>query len=285
MNTERSHTVLAALNHTPAVHGVLTVALGIAEMVGAEVEGLHVLEGNREPHMALSATKAASIHLSQRSGPVAETILDALQGPDVVGAVMGTRALGGGPRPTGDTARQVIAGMSKPVVFVPPEDGRLHADAPRRLVVPLDGSEAASDAFLEFERRLPGDARREVTVLLTFESNGEMPRMLDRPTRDLPVWGRAFVARHCPGENRSFETRTGDPGSAVIEVTEATHSDLIVLSFKGDFGWGHGWVIREVLARSVVPVLLLPVSRARVCADTSDTVVGSVPELGHLALH
>ena len=284
MNTERNQTVLAALNHTPAVHGVLTVAVGIAEMVGAEVEGLHVLEGNQQPRMAQSVTKAAGIHLSQRAGPAAETILDALQGPDVVGAVMGTRALQGGPRPTGDTARQVIAGMSKPVVFVPPEMWRLHDGAPRRLVVPLDGSEAASTAFLEFERRLRDDPRRQVTVLLTFQSNGEMPPMLDRPTRDLPAWGRAFVARNCPGENRSFQARTGDPGSAVIEIAEATDSDLIVLSCKGNFGWGHGWVIREVLARSVVPVLLLPLSGAGVSVGSSDPVVESVPELDHLAL-
>jgi len=242
-------------------------------MVGADVEALHVSEGSRRPRLALSASQSAGVHLSQRSGPVAETILDALQGPDVVGAVMGTRTSGGGPRPTGETARQVIAAMTKPVVFVPPESGLVRADSPRRIVVPLDGSDAASESFLEFERSLQGDPSREVVVLLTFESNGEMPRMLDRPTRDLPAWGSAFVRSHCPGENRSFETRTGDPGSAVIEVAQATDSDLIVLSFKGDFGWGHGWVVREVLARSVVPVVLLPMSRARLAADVSDPVV------------
>ena len=284
MNTERGHTVVAALNHTPAVHGVLTVAMGIAEMVGADVEGVHVLEGKQMPRMALSATEAAGLHLSQRTGPVAETILDALRGPDVVGAVMGTRALEGGPRPTGNVARQVIAGMFKPVVFVPPERRRYHGGPPRRLLVPLDGSETASRAFLEFERSLRGDPRREVTVLLTFQSNGEMPPMLDRPTRDLPAWGRAFVARHCPGENRSFQARTGDPGSAVIETAEAGDSDLIVLSCKGNFGWGHGWVIREVLARSVVPVLLLPLSGAGEAVDASGPMDESVPEPGRLAL-
>jgi len=284
MNTERGRIVVAALNHTPAVHGVLTVARGIADMIGADVEGLHVREGNREPRMARRATDAVGVHLSERTGPVAETILDVLRGPEVVGAVMGTRALRGGPRPTGSIARRVIAGMSKPVAFVPPEADRPSAKAPKCLLVPLDGSDAASASFLEFEQRLRSDPEREITVLLTFESNGEMPRMLDRPTRDLPAWGHAFVRSHCPGQNRSFEGRWGDPGNAVIEVAEESKSDLVVLSFKGSFGWGHGWVVREVLARSVVPVLLLPMTSAEVAADDADIAVRSLEDRSHLAL-
>ena len=133
-------------------------------------------------------------------------------------------------------------------------------------------------AFLNLERRLRIDPEREITVLLTFESNGKMPPMLDHPTRDLAEWGRAFVRRHCPGENRSFEARTGDPGSAVIDVAEKTNSDLIVLSFKGNFGWGHGWVVREVLARSVVPVFLLPAPFAQLPADVTVTATASADD-------
>ena len=162
--------------------------------------------------------------------------------------------------------------MSKPVAFVPPEVYQPSAEAPKRLLVPLDGSLFASSSFLALEQRLQSDPKREMTVLLTFESNGKMPPMLDQPTRDLPEWGRAFVRRHCPGENRSFEARTGDPGSAVIDVAEKTNSDLIVLSFKGNFGGGHGWVVLEVLSRSVVPVLLLPVLPALLDTDAISLV-------------
>jgi len=281
MNTERGPILLAALNHSPAVYGVLTAALGIAEMVGADVEALHVSEGSQSAHLALSVTDAAGVHLHERTGPVAETILDALQAPEMVGAVMGTRALRVGPRPTGSTARRVMAGMPKPVVFVPPEACQPSAEAPKRLLVPLDGGAAASTAFLELERRFRSDPEREITVLLTFADDGEMPSMLDHPTRDLPAWGRTFVDRCCPGEGRLFEARTGDPGSAVIEVAEKTKSDLIVLSFKGTLERGHGWVVQEVLARSVVPVLLLPVAPANMPADVA---IASVDDAGHMAL-
>jgi len=70
----------------------------------------------------------------------------------------------------------------------------------------------------------------------------------------------------------------------VIEVATETTCDLIVLSFKGNFGWGHGWVVREVLARSVVPVLLLPLTPADVAADKADTAVRSVDDHSRLAL-
>jgi len=70
----------------------------------------------------------------------------------------------------------------------------------------------------------------------------------------------------------------------VIEVAEESKSDLVVLSFKGSFGWGHGWVVREVLARSVVPVLLLPMTSAEVAADDADIAVRSLEDRSHLAL-
>jgi len=115
---------------------------------------------------------------------------------------------------------------------------------------------AASTAFLELERRFRPDVNPEITVLLTLD--GEMPSMLDDPLRDMTEWGLEFLSRHCPGEQRSFECRTGDPGSAVIDVAEQTRSDLIVLSFGGNIDIGHAAVVQEVLARSPIPVLVLP---------------------------
>ena len=85
-----------------------------------------------------------------------------------------------------------------------------------------------------------------------------------------------------PWRGTVVQARTGDPGSAVIEVAEKTKSDLVVLSFKGKLSnRGHGWVVQEVLARSVVPVLLLPVTPAKMPADLA---IPSVDEAGHMAL-
>jgi hypothetical protein len=83
----------------------------------------------------------------------------------------------------------------------------------------------------------------------------------------MPEWGLTFLSRHCPGEQRSFEWRTGDPGSAVIDVAEQTHSDLIVLSFGGNLEIGHGAVVQQVLTRSLIPVLVLPAPQAALSDD------------------
>jgi len=260
MTAERGNVLLAALDNTPAVGGVLTAARGIAHMVGAEVEALHVTNGHETGRIAVGATEAAGIRLHKKTGPAAERILEMLHTSQVMGAVIGTRAFRGGPRPAGSIARQIVAGMRKPVAFVPPDARRLSTSPFTRLLVPLDGSAAASHSFLALEGRLCMDTDREITVLLTLD--GVMPSMLDRPSRDLPEWGRTFVDHHCPGQGRTFTWRTGDPGNAVIDVAEQAHSDLIVLSFGGNIDMGHGSVIREVLARAVVPVLLLPPSYA-----------------------
>lgn len=62
MSTDRGHTVFVALDDTPAVCGVLTAALGIAQLVGAEVEALHVTDQQHTGKIAARATNAAGVH-------------------------------------------------------------------------------------------------------------------------------------------------------------------------------------------------------------------------------
>jgi len=172
---------------------------------------------------------------------------------------MGVRGFTSGPRPAGSAALAVLRATAKPVVFVPPEAAIADAYTPRRLVVPLDGSPEASNAFLHMESRFRSNAELEIAVL--YAMNGLTPTMVDHPEHGLSDWGHEFLLRHCPGEHRTFDWRTGNPADAVIELAEQTRSDLIVVSFRGDIEVGHGAVVREVLARSVIPVLVLPVSR------------------------
>ncbi len=257
--------VLAAISGGSETGVVLNTANGIARLIGMEVEAVHVSDGAQTTTDLGAGTRAVGVRLHERQGPVAEQILDTLELPQVWGVVIGARMFMAGPRPAGSTALQVLRGTSKPLVFVPPELSLSSPFAPRRLLVPLDGSAEASKAFLEVEKRFQFDGDPEVVVLYTLD--GLTPRMLDRPGYDLPIWGSEFVLRYCPGENRSFEWRTGNPASAVIEVAEGAASDLIVLSFGGNLEVGHGAVIREVLARSSVPVLILPVSRSASAGD------------------
>ncbi len=258
MTAKHRTTLVAALSGAPETGVVLRTALGVAQLMGMGVEAIHVTEDAQTEHAAVVAAHANGVRVHHRQGDVVPQLLEAFAPPRVFGAVMGTRALIAGPRPAGSVALEVLRATSKPVVFTPPDVEPHRGFVPRRLLVPVDGSEEVSRAVLEMERNVRPDANLEITVLYTLD--GFTPPMVDRPEYDFPAWGKEFVLRHLPGEHRLFEWRTGDPGNAVIEVAEQAQSDVIVLYFGGNIDVGHGAVVWEVLARSPIPVLVLPTS-------------------------
>jgi nucleotide-binding universal stress UspA family protein len=242
----------------PETGVVLRTALGTAQLTGMGMEAIHVTEEGRSARKAAAVAHTNGVRVHHRRGDVVSQLLEALESPRVFGTVMGTRTFIAGPRPAGSTALQVLRATSKPVVFVPPDVVPSRGFVPQRLLVPIDGSVVASNAFLDMERHFRPDANVEVIVLYALA--GLTPRMVDHPEHGLSAWGEEFVLRYCPGERRSFEWRMGNPGNAVIDVAEQSASDLIVLCFGGDIEVGHGAVVREVLARSPIPVLVLPAS-------------------------
>lgn len=256
MTTPHPTTVLAALSGGPETGVVLKTAIGLATLLGMEVEAVHVSDEGESTQDVGATTRAFGLELHQWPGPIGDRLLEVLDLPQVFGAVMGMRTFISGPRPAGHTALEVLRGTSKPLVLVPPEAAMSQMFTPRRLLVPLDGSPQASRAFFNIEGLFQEEANVEVVVLYTLD--GLTPHMLDHPYYDLPIWGEDFLRRYCPGENRSFQWSTGNPAGAVIDVAAEIESDLIVLSFAGDIEVGHGAVIREVLARSSVPVLVVP---------------------------
>ncbi len=247
-------TVLAALDGSPAARPVLDAALGIGELMGADVEAVHVAEDRAETPEWLAAQKG--VELRMLDGPVEPRLIDALADEAVIAAAFGARSTAGGRRPVGRTAMQVLRQASKPIVVVPPDATGVVARPIHRLLVPLEGTVPSSQPVLEGLCPLVvGDA--ELIVLHVFTSE-TVPRVLDRSARDLSLWGDEFVARFCPGAVR-IELRTGLVGARVAEVTVEESVDLVVLSWSRDDSAGHAAVIHDVLGRSSVPVLLLPV--------------------------
>lgn len=203
----RRKCLIAFLDDSPAASKVLAAAFGVAQLVGAEVSALHVLEPGGDARILSRVANASGVDLQLNRGPVEKTILEALEDPRVFGGVIGMRGFPGGSRPAGRVALQVISNASKPVVLVPP-DGHIPSDyAPRHLLVPLDGSVVASEAFLGLEQRFPPDSGREIGVLLIFD--GVMPTMVNHHPHGIEAWGSAFVDRHCPGAQRTFYGQRG----------------------------------------------------------------------------
>lgn len=247
-------TVLAALDTSPAARPVLEVALGVGELTGATVVAVHVTDGGTETPEWLAAHNEIPLRLVE--GPVEPALLRAIADPAVIAAVLGARSTPGGRRPAGRTAMHVLQHATKPIVVVPPDAVAGLVRHYRRLLVPLEGDLGSSRPVLaSLGPLIVGEV--ELVVLHVFTS-ATVPRTLDRPARDLSMWGDEFVARFCPGAHK-IELRTGPVGARVAEVTVEEAIDLVVLSWSRDSSPGHAAVIREVLGGSAVPVLLLPV--------------------------
>jgi nucleotide-binding universal stress UspA family protein len=250
--------VLAALDTTFVARAVLGTAARFGQLAQADVEAVFVHNGPLEPWRSpepLAASAGLPFHLLE--GPVEPSLLAVLGPQEVIAAVIGARATPGGRRPVGHTALHVLEHTQKPVVVVPPE-GLAVAPGPfRRLLVPLEGTEASSRAVLERLRPLLA-TDVELVVLHVFTDNTR-PAMLDHPERDLEILGKEFLVRHYPQPVR-IELCAGPIAKKVVEASRDHAADLIVLSWAQDSSPGRARIIREALGNSPVPVLLLPVT-------------------------
>lgn len=244
--------VLAALDASPAARTVLDAAIAFGELTGADVEAVHAGNDGEVPRWVAAQRQ---LPLRLLSGEVRASLLAALAEDDAIAAVFGARGTRGGRRPAGRTAMHVLEAATKPVVVVPPE---VAPSAVRhRLLIPLEGDPASSQPVLD--RLMPLLAVDAELVVVHVFTSDTMPRVLDRPVRDLELWGEEFMARFCPGAS-GIRLRTGVVGTQIDEVAAEEGAGLVVLSWSCDMSPGHAAVIRHVLADSDVPVLLLPVT-------------------------
>jgi nucleotide-binding universal stress UspA family protein len=247
-------TVLAALDASAAARPVLETALGLGELTGATVEAIHIRDGPTDTPEWL--TTHGAVPLQVLDGPVHAALLAAVADPAAIVAVFGARATPSGRRPVGRTALGVLEQTNKPIVVVPPEAVGISPRPFHRLLVPLEGSEQSSRPVAESLSPLIA-TDIELVVLHVF-TKATTPRILDRPERDLALWGDEFLARFCPTATR-IELRAGTVGDRVADISHDQQIDLVVLSWSQDSTPGHAAVIHDVLARSHIPVLLLPV--------------------------
>lgn len=254
-DTPQTQSVLAAFERDAAASAVLGTAERFAEIANATVEGVHA--GTSLPGTLATLTRRAGVTLRLVPGPPDRGLLAELERPGVRAIVMGAGHEHRGHHPAGPTTRYVAERSTKPVVVVPIDGEGVHGEL-RRLLVPLEGTESSSRPILEALLPLLVEGV-EVEVLHVF-TDETVPRMLDRPVRDTELLGREFLARHCPPAGR-IVLHAGAVADRVQEVAEEHEAGMVVLSWSQDSSEGRARVVREVLATSQRPVLLLPVAR------------------------
>jgi nucleotide-binding universal stress UspA family protein len=193
--------------------------------------------------------------------------------------VMATHGRGGVERAwLGSVADEMVRAAGLPILLVRPEEHLQEAGgvwAPRRLLVPLDGSTLAESVLPHAVglARASGAALRLVRVVPP-----PTPRSADVPAAAAPppstdelerccLWALRYLERAAAAVDAdAVEIATSvvaalRPAYGIISEAADTHADLIVMATHGHGGWRRlvlGSVSDKVLRGSSVPVLVMP---------------------------
>jgi hypothetical protein len=249
-------TILAAIDDSDAAGVVLATAAALAEVTAATPEALNVREDGIERARATAA--AAGIPLREVTGDVTNEIVAAAADPEVRAVVVGARRHPEGARPAGHVAFALLARVRTPLVVVPP-DTELPAVL-RRMLVPLDGTmRTARRARTAID--LAATAGLEVIVIHVCGVD-RLPMFTDQPHHETRAFAREFLARYAPDAPVRLELRVGRPADEVLAAADALGADVLAIAWAQVLEPGRAAIVRELLARSHVPLLLLPVDHS-----------------------
>jgi nucleotide-binding universal stress UspA family protein len=249
--------IVAAIDATPAAATVLAAAAGLAPLLGADVEALHVTEDDAGVPRALAAS--FGVPLRTVHGEVAPILTELAGGPDdVVAVVAGVSERRHLLPYIGHVAEHVLTHAQIPVIAVPP--GAAVTSVIRRVLVPLNGTATTSGALREV-LEMACRQHLDVTLLHVYDA-ASVPMFSDQPVHEARAWTDEFLRRHCPDPSAvSLEVRIGTPATRVMDVAVESRADLLVLGWSQDLSSGRARVVRHALETSAIPVLLVPVTR------------------------
>jgi nucleotide-binding universal stress UspA family protein len=246
--------VIAVLDASAATAAVMAGARALADRLDAPLEALHVRPHGAAgvPDMIVAAAADHHAELTVVEGGVIDELTDLVTHDDCV-VMIGARADVHGPLPAGSTARAVACAATCPVVVTPPT---ATLDDVQRVLLPLEGTQDAAVARGVLSRLIAHGV--EILPLHVFVPS-TVPAFWDQPHHAAPAWSEDFLARFGPQEGGELWLRSGDVADAVLEVAQRTAADLVALTWSRDLSSHHAPVVRSLLARSPVPVMLIPV--------------------------
>ncbi len=249
--------VIAAIAGSDVDGAVMEVATVIAYVLGATPEAVHVGGGDVGSPGEADVGGMRVWNVTGAPERVLRQIADEM---DVVALVMGTGGTGGGARPVGSVAGDVITSVRVPVVLVPPATPSPFAI--HRVLVPLAG-DPGSAAPVGTAVRVVRARDIEVIVLHVF-TDSSIPAFDDQPQHETDAWAREFLARYVRLDESAvrLELRVGDPAEELLTLAEESEADMIALGWAQDLSPAGARIVRPVLERSRVPVVLLPLMQA-----------------------
>lgn len=250
--------LLAAIDDSAAARPVLEVARRLAELLGAQLEAVHVQEDG-SGQSASGIAEAAGVPLRVRSGiAVAELVSEVVE-RRAVGLVIGARGLPAGASPAGHVALDLVRMLDQPIVIVPPDAN----DRPmRRVLVAIEGN-GESRALRALVDRV-GDRETPEVIAVHVTELRDLPMFADNPAFEADAFEREFMMRAAstvvadPSHLR-LEMRVGDAPDELRHAARDLDADLVVMAWHRDLSEGHGRLVREMLAALSVPLALFPI--------------------------
>lgn len=296
--------LLVPLDGSRLAEAVLPVVEMMAERLNATVSLLHVLEQgvpetvHGERHLASAQEADAYLkRVAERCGcrgirvelhvhpnkerDVVDSIISHARefGADLI--ILSTHGWGGmRDLLVGSIAQQVLRRGGLPVLLVKPTaQGNPPAFEGRRLLVPLDRTEAHDGAVLPVVEGVAAALGAEVRLLVAVPTLGTVPgdqaavalltpsamaETLEMETEESRSYlHRISTALQEGGLSVTSEVRRGDPATLVAETAERTSPDLIIMATHGRAGMEALWsasIGSKVLGRIHQPLLLVRVA-------------------------
>jgi nucleotide-binding universal stress UspA family protein len=248
----------------------LPIAATFAELTSATVLMIRVIDSpapaTRDVEQALTRRVADFATSGQRasfriavSDDVAGELLRVADENDAALVVMATRAPGSVDRTIrGSVADRLVRDSRRPIVVAPPgadymRGKLLHL---RRVLVPLDGSQAALE-MVELLLSWPRAAELEIVLLRVVQLH---PKQLNatRAQRALNVIAEQMRSRGAAVETRVVEA--DDPSAVIIGAVRQELAEFIAMTTHGAGGLERlvfGSVAQQVVRASEIPVLLM----------------------------
>jgi nucleotide-binding universal stress UspA family protein len=268
--------ILVPLDGSSGAQAALPVALALAHQLGVHVGALYVSPSRVDPPTAaellgIPPGQATEIGIRTVVGAPADEILKAALDDNVELVVMATAGHSAlASDHLAPVAEEIASRSVRPVVFVPPGPTGGPC-AYRRLLIPVDGSRRTTCALRPAMRLAQ---RLDASLDLLYVVTPQIPRRVERSSLEVPMyvdqaqewsaWADSTIERYrhetrCGASLRTrLFLRVGNPAQEIIRFAHEQGEDAIVLVRRSHLEYGHGAILRTVLAQTRWPVIVAP---------------------------
>ncbi len=243
--------VIAAIDRASASQSVIAMAQAVADALDTSLEIQYLAEGG--DRYVDDAEVGGRVPRTHYGDPV-QSLASTAQEEDVVAIVLGIASTSEHLHGAIERPMALANQIDKPVLMVP-----TGFSAPERLHTAVVAMEGSPGKVRVLQRSVALSARAGLEIVVVHvDEEDSIPSFSDQVQHETEAYAQEFFARHLVGAPQMrLELRVGDPATEVLAAIESSNAELVVVGWPQDPG--RGAVAREIVNRSPVPVLMVPI--------------------------